>query len=200
MCGLSNVLWQASLGLSTFSGWSIWNWVMSTFKGKLHSKIISHGLIIFFFRIQWWRSEVKIRTGRQSSRGQKSGACECLRRQWCHLAIVQGHSKRFEMFMISRKPVRTRPTVVNLLPPSRIQDCSAVSNFWCRAPVLQYRSRRHYPRFFWPFPSNCLTVFLFEFWPRTFAIKLYENRPARSETMILECSFPLKTLPTVRGS
>ena len=31
------------------------------------------------------------------------------------------------------------------------------------------------PKIFWPFSAVCLTVFLFEFWPRIFTIQLYEK-------------------------
>ena len=42
-----------------------------SFKGKLHSKIISSDMKDFFRRIQWCRSEVEIRTGRRSNRQSK---------------------------------------------------------------------------------------------------------------------------------
>ena len=40
---------------------------------------------------------------------------------------------------------------------------------------------------------RCLTVFPFEFRPRTFTIGFYGKRSFISEIMILECSFPLRT-------
>ena len=41
------------------------------------------------------------------------------------------------------------------------------------------------------FSAVCLTVFPFEFWPRTFTIGFYGKNSIISELMILECSFPL---------
>ena len=41
------------------------------------------------------------------------------------------------------------------------------------------------------FSAVCLTVFPFEFRPRTFTIGFYEKNSIISELMILECSFPL---------
>ena len=44
----------------------------------------------FLFRwFRWWRSEVKIRTGRRSNRKRKNGMCEQFWRQLCNLAIMQ---------------------------------------------------------------------------------------------------------------
>ena len=43
------------------------------------------------------------------------------------------------------------------------------------------------------FSAVCLTVFPFEFRPRTFTIGFYGKNSIISELMILECSFPLKT-------
>ena len=42
------------------------------------------------------------------------------------------------------------------------------------------------------FSAVCLTVFPFEFRPRTFTIGFYGKNSIISELMILECSFPLK--------
>ena len=42
------------------------------------------------------------------------------------------------------------------------------------------------------FSAVCLTVFPFEFRPRTFTIGFYGKSSIISELMILECSFPLK--------
>ena len=41
------------------------------------------------------------------------------------------------------------------------------------------------------FSAVCLTVFPYEFWPRTFTIGFYGKNSIISELMILECSFPL---------
>ena len=43
------------------------------------------------------------------------------------------------------------------------------------------------------FSAVCLTVFPFEFRPRTFTIGFYGKNSIISELMILECSFPLTT-------
>ena len=45
------------------------------------------------------------------------------------------------------------------------------------------------PEIFWPFSAVCLTVLLFEFWPRTLTFELYEKKPTTSEIIILECSY-----------
>ena len=42
------------------------------------------------------------------------------------------------------------------------------------------------------FSAVCLTVFPFEFRPRTFTIEFYGKNSIISELMILECSFPLR--------
>ena len=46
---------------------------------------------------------------------------------------------------------------------------------------------------FRPFLTVCLTVFPFEFRPRTFIIGFYGKKSFISELMILECSFPLNS-------
>ena len=53
------------------------------------------------------------------------------------------------------------------------------------------RPRGVVTRDFRPFLTVCLTVFPFEFWPRTFTIGFYGKKSFISELMILECSFPL---------
>ena len=45
------------------------------------------------------------------------------------------------------------------------------------------------------FSAVCLTVFPFEFRPRTFTIGFYGKNSIISELMILECSFPLRQHP-----
>ena len=47
------------------------------------------------------------------------------------------------------------------------------------------------------FSAVCLTVFPFEFRPRTFTIGFYGKNSIISELMILECSFPFRCLLTV---
>ena len=53
------------------------------------------------------------------------------------------------------------------------------------------------PEIFRPFLTVCLTVFPFEFRPRTFTIGFYGKKSFISELMILECSFPLNHRKTV---
>ena len=48
------------------------------------------------------------------------------------------------------------------------------------------------PEIFRPFLTVCLTVFPFEFRPRTSTIGFYGKKSFISELMILECSFPLR--------
>ena len=65
-------------------------------KGKLHSKIISSDMKDFFRRIQWWSSEVEIRTGRRSNRRSKIAENLGWRRRpagmrhWCQASAVRG--------------------------------------------------------------------------------------------------------------
>ena len=56
--------------------------------------------------------------------------------------------------------------------------------------LLMPAARRRHPRFL----AVCLTVFPFEFRPRTFTIGFYGKKSFISELMILECSFPLTAL------
>ena len=56
------------------------------------------------------------------------------------------------------------------------------------------RPRGVVTRDFWPFSAVCLTVFLFEFRPRTFTIGFCGKKSIISALMILECSFPLSLL------
>ena len=69
------------------------------------------------------------------------------------------------------------------------QDHSSASNAWCPTPVMSNRdvvpSVSLSTEFFLPFPAVCLTIFLWEFWPRTFNIGLYKKRPGRWEILIL---------------
>ena len=65
-------------------------------KGKLHSKIISSDMKDFFRRIQWWRSEVEIRTGRRSNRRSKMAEKSRMttprgrHESWCQASAVRG--------------------------------------------------------------------------------------------------------------
>ena len=79
-------------------------------KGKLHSKIISSDMKDFFRRIQWWRSEVEIRTGRRSNR----------------------RSKMAEKSQVT--PPRGRhESLVPGVSSSRLRPDSDQSRIWCRA-------------------------------------------------------------------
>ena len=55
------------------------------------------------------------------------------------------------------------------------------------------RPRGVVTRDFLSFSAVCLTVFLFEFRPRTFTIGFYGKKSIISELMNLECSFPLSS-------
>ena len=80
------------------------------FKGKLHSKIISSDMKDFFRRIQWWRSEVEIRTGRRSNRRSKiAEKSRVTTRRGRHESLVPGVSS------------------------SRLRPDSDRSRIWCRA-------------------------------------------------------------------
>ena len=57
------------------------------------------------------------------------------------------------------------------------------------------RPRGVVTRDFRPFLTVCLTVFPFEFRPRTFTIGFFGKKSFISELMILECSFPLTFVP-----
>ena len=79
-------------------------------KGKLHSKIISSDMKDFFRRIQWWRSEVEIRTGRRSNRRSKMAEkSRVTTPRGRHESLVQGVSS------------------------SRLRPDSDQSRIWCRA-------------------------------------------------------------------
>ena len=66
-------------------------------KGKLHSKIISSDMKDFFRRIQWWGSEVEIRTGRRSNRRSKMAEKSRVttphgrHESWCRASAVRGY-------------------------------------------------------------------------------------------------------------
>ena len=70
--------------------------LLKALKGKLHSKIISSDMKDFFRRIQWWRSEVKIRTGRRSNRRSKMAEKSRVttphgrHESWCQASAVRG--------------------------------------------------------------------------------------------------------------
>ena len=71
------------------------------------------------------------------------------------------------------------------------QNRDAAANCWRLAPVTHAGRAASSPEIFRPFLTVCLTVFPFEFRPRTFTIGFYRKKSFISELMILECSFPL---------
>ena len=74
----------------------------------------------------------------------------------------------------------------------------AAANCWRLAPVTHAGRAASSPEIFRPFLTVCLTVFQFEFRPRTFTIWFHGKKSFISELMILECSFPLSlTVQTV---
>ena len=77
------------------------------------------------------------------------------------------------------------------------QNRDAAANCWRLAPVTHASRAASSPEIFRPFLTVCLTVFPFEFRPRTFTIGFYRKKSFISELMILECSFPLRWLGTV---
>ena len=83
---------------------------MQQIKGKLHSKIISSDMKGFFRRIQWWRSEVEIRTGRWSNRRPKMA----------------------EKFRVTT-PRGRHESLVPGVSSSRLRPDSDQSRIWCRA-------------------------------------------------------------------
>ena len=71
------------------------------------------------------------------------------------------------------------------------QNRDAAANCWRLAPLTHAGRTASSPEIFRPFLTVCLTVFPFEFRPRTFTIGFYRKKSFISELMILECSFPL---------
>ena len=100
---------------------------------------------MFSRRIRWWRSEVE--NEKTVKQGVKNGPCERLWRQWCHLAIMQGHtsdSKCSSSAGIDSKATRrSKPNV-----PGQIQDHHTAKNSWCQAPVTKCQPRLRHQRFF----------------------------------------------------
>ena len=85
--------------------------------------------------------------------------------------------------------LHSQPAHIKPDAPGRFQDHSTALNLtFGTSDVITAVSSSH--EIFWPFSAICLTVFLFEFWPRTFTIELYEKKSERSESMVLECSCP----------
>ena len=157
------------------------------FKGELHSKIISSD---FFRRIWWWRSGVKIWTGRWSNRRQKCGTSERLWHQWWHLVIIRGHASDSKCSWSAGISWYRRPAVVNRIR-GRTQDHSAASNSWC---LVQWRTtgRVFVTQDFLAIFGSLFDSIPVRIWHRTLTIEIYEKKqPTRSELMILEYSFPL---------
>ena len=77
--------------------------------------------------------------------------------------------ERFEVLMISRNhSVHTWPAFVNR---SNSRPLRSVE-FQTRGASDVIPAASSSPEVVWPFLAICLTVFLFEFWPQTFAIKI----------------------------
>ena len=72
------------------------------------------------------------------------------------------------------------------------RDAAAIC--WRLAQVTHAGRAASSPEIFRPFLTVCLTVFPFEFRPRTFTIGFYGKKSFISELMILECSFPLQSV------
>ena len=85
----------------------------------------------------------------------------------------------------------TRVTVEHGIKFGIDQNRDAAANCWRLAPVTHAGRAASSPEIFRPFLTVCLTVFPFEFRPRTFTIGFYGKKSFISELMILECSFPL---------
>ena len=85
----------------------------------------------------------------------------------------------------------TRVTVERGIKFGIDQNRDAAANCWRLAPVTHAGRAASSPEIFRPFLTVCLTVFPFEFRPRTFTIGFYGKKSFISELMILECSFPL---------
>ena len=84
----------------------------------------------------------------------------------------------------------TRVTVERGIKFGIDQNRDAAANCWRLAPVTHAGRAASSPEIFRPFLAVCLTVFPFEFWPRTFTIGFYGKKSFISELMILECSSP----------
>ena len=89
----------------------------------------------------------------------------------------------------------TRVTVERGIKFGIDQNRDAAANCWRLAPVTHAGRAASSPEIFRPFLTVCLTVFPFEFRPRTFTIGFYGKKSFISELMILECSFPLINSP-----
>ena len=67
----------------------------------------------------------------------------------------------------------------------------AAAKCWRLAPVTHAGHAASSPEIFWPFSAVCLTVFLFEFRPRTFTIGFYGKKSYQSlwiwSALFLEC-------------
>ena len=90
---------------------------------------------------------------------EKTGTCERLRRQWCHLAFMQGHASDSKCSWSARissyATCRSKP-----ITPRRIQDHFTASNSWRLAPVTKCQPHLCHPGFFGHFrpsvwPSSC---------------------------------------------
>ena len=85
----------------------------------------------------------------------------------------------------------TRVTVERGIKFGIDQNRDAAANCWRLAPVTHAGRAASSPEIFRQFLTVCLTVFPFEFRPRTFTIGFNGKKSFISELMILEFSFPL---------
>ena len=129
--------------LTVFSIAGFLHYKRTAVKRKLHSKIISSDMIEFFRRIRWWRSEVKIRTGRLSNRRRKNWHVPAFVTSWCHLAIMARSRDwiKIHVFVISRNQPASSD---DMMLKRRWLRSSSRSSSW-RSPVtmLQTLTRCH---------------------------------------------------------
>ena len=90
------------------------------------------------------------------------------------------------------KSLCCRPAIVKLFRPVEFKSIRSLELLTPGTSDL-IPAASSSPELFWPFMFGRLTVFLFEFWPRTFTTKL-RKKPTRSGIMILECSYKLERL------
>ena len=112
----------------------------------------------------------------QTEGEKKNGTCELCGTSG---ATLQSCKDTWAIWNVHDQPesLHTRPAVENVLrqvdfktiPQPRILDA------WHHDAIPAASSS---PGNFWPFSVTCLTVFLFEFWPRTFTIELSQKKNA----------------------
>ena len=115
-----NISW--CIVLSQLCPISVSAMVYKTIKGKMHSKIISSDLIGFFCRVQWRRSEVKIRTAGRRSNRQKNWHVQA-----CVTSVVPRTSPSCTIMRAIQNAhdqpgsVRRWPAVGNLIRPVKLK-------------------------------------------------------------------------------